>query len=82
MIVQNRYPFVAYNVTTSDGYKLQLFRIPPRENDNRTNKQPIFLEHGIFVDSANWVYIGKRSLGTMVPIVIRYSNIFSSFCVG
>ncbi|CAH1378619.1 unnamed protein product [Tenebrio molitor] len=62
IIVQNRYPFEAYNVTTTDGYKLQLFRIPPRENDNRTNKQPVFLEHGIFVDSANWVYIGERSL--------------------
>ncbi|XP_068896626.1 lipase member N-like [Tenebrio molitor] len=62
IIVQNRYRVEAYNVTTTDGNKLQLFRIPPTENDNRTNKQPVFLEHGIFVDSANWVYIGKRSL--------------------
>ena len=63
MIKQNGYPVLSYNVTTRDGYNLQLFRIPPDEKDNRTNKQPVLLEHGLFHDSSSWVFVGNRSLG-------------------
>ncbi|RZC34843.1 gastric triacylglycerol lipase-like, partial [Asbolus verrucosus] len=62
LIKQNAYNFESHTVTTPDGYILTLFRIPPEENDYRKNKQPVFLQHGTFVDSANWADIGNRSL--------------------
>ncbi|XP_044266008.1 lipase member N-like [Tribolium madens] len=62
MIIQNGYEVFTYYVTTPDGYVLEIFRIPPKEDDNRKNKQPIILEHGIFVDSGSWIFTGNGSL--------------------
>ncbi|RZC34844.1 Abhydro lipase domain containing protein, partial [Asbolus verrucosus] len=62
IIRQNGYQLKTYTVTTLDGYILTMFRIPPRENDNRKNKQPVYIQHGIAADSATWVATGNRSL--------------------
>ncbi|XP_068898516.1 lipase member J-like [Tenebrio molitor] len=59
IIQRSGYKLERYVVTTSDGYVLTLFRIPPEEGDNRKNKQPIFLQHGIASDSAIWVTTGS-----------------------
>jgi lysosomal acid lipase/cholesteryl ester hydrolase len=45
-----------------------LFRILPEEGDNRKDKQPIFLQHGIASDSASWVTTG--SLDTVYNIFL------------
>jgi hypothetical protein len=63
MIRNNGYKVESYEVTTSDGYILTLFRIPPADSDNRKGKQPVFMLHGIATDSSNWVDVGNRSLG-------------------
>ncbi|XP_015838585.1 gastric triacylglycerol lipase-like [Tribolium castaneum] len=62
MILQDGYEVFTYYVVTPDGYVLEIFRIPPKEDDNRKNKQPVVLEHGIFVDSGTWVFTGNKSL--------------------
>lgn len=54
-----------HQVITPDGYILTLHRIPPKEDDFRKNKQPIYLEHGILVDSAAWVLVGEQSVGKL-----------------
>ncbi|KAJ3621876.1 hypothetical protein MTP99_002427 [Tenebrio molitor] len=62
MIRNNGYKVESYEVTTSDGYILTLFRIPPADSDNRKGKQPVFMLHGIATDSSVWVDVGNRSL--------------------
>ncbi|XP_051159553.1 lipase 1-like isoform X2 [Leptopilina boulardi] len=46
-----------HSVTTEDGYKLKMFRIPGLEGS-----KPVFLQHGLFASSNTWVISGKESL--------------------
>ena len=50
----------SHTVTTSDGYNLSLFRI----NDTNTSygKKAVFLQHGLFSDSATWILNKEKSL--------------------
>ncbi|XP_063907410.1 gastric triacylglycerol lipase-like [Zophobas morio] len=47
MIKLNGYKFETHEIVTEDGYKSLAFRIPPKIHDNRKEKQPIVLDHGI-----------------------------------
>ena len=54
----HRYPIIEYSVTTLDGYKLGLHRIPGKKGSNlldvlRTGdeKEPVMLMHGIMGSS-------------------------------
>lgn len=53
------YPVEVYNVTTSDGYIVQMHRIPNGINGsaatNAANRPVIFLQHGLEDDSSVWV---------------------------
>ncbi|XP_063924458.1 lysosomal acid lipase/cholesteryl ester hydrolase-like [Zophobas morio] len=62
MIRQSGYDVQEHDVVTGDGYKSRIFRIPVRDNDNRKNKQPVVLQHGVLVNSAVWTWAGNRSL--------------------
>jgi lysosomal acid lipase/cholesteryl ester hydrolase len=52
-------------VTTEDGYKLKIFRIPGDKNENipdekRNTFPPVLLQHGIFDSSDGWVCNGEE----------------------
>ena len=63
MIKLNGYKFETHEIITEDGYKSLAFRIPPKIHDNRKEKQPIVLDHGIQVNSKVWTWRENRSLG-------------------
>ena len=58
MIKYNGYPAEEYNVTTEDGYIINIQRIPHGRNGrfkDVPNKPVIFLQHGLLCSSTNWV---------------------------
>lgn len=58
MITSKGYPFEKHEVTTSDGYILQLFRIPGGKNEKdyyKTPKPPAYFQHGLLDSADGWV---------------------------
>jgi pimeloyl-ACP methyl ester carboxylesterase len=58
LIKSKGYPAERHYVTTSDGYILQMHRIPYSKNDNGSSKitRPVFfLQHGLLCSSTNWL---------------------------
>ncbi|KAF5294278.1 hypothetical protein FQR65_LT10864 [Abscondita terminalis] len=63
IVKRNGYPIEQYHVTTQDGYILTVFRIPHGKNTTTTEKRkPIFLQHGMTLNSGTYVNIGEKSL--------------------
>lgn len=60
MIVRHGYPLETYEAVTPDGYILTVYRIPAKDSE----AQPVFVQHGLLMDSGVWVALGDRSLGT------------------
>ncbi|XP_044262261.1 lipase member K-like [Tribolium madens] len=60
IVHRHGYPLESYTITTPDDYILTIFRIPAL--NNKLDKQPVFLMHGIFKSSADWVDVGNKSL--------------------
>ncbi|KAF5291044.1 hypothetical protein FQA39_LY14477 [Lamprigera yunnana] len=57
------YPLEEYPVTTEDGYTLTVFRIPHgKESKGKKKRKPIFLQHGMTLNSGIYVNIGNKSL--------------------
>ncbi|KAG4192588.1 hypothetical protein ERO13_A07G168400v2 [Gossypium hirsutum] len=57
MVETNGYECEDHNVTTKDGYILNVVRIPMggcRDCRTRGNKSPVLLQHGVFVAYWNW----------------------------
>ncbi|XP_059487749.1 lipase 3-like [Neocloeon triangulifer] len=57
MIVRQGYKAETHQVTTEDGYVLQMHRIP----SNSPGGEPVFLQHGLLSSSADWVELGPES---------------------
>ncbi|KAF7623626.1 Metalloendopeptidase [Meloidogyne graminicola] len=59
-----------FNVTTEDGYILELHRIPNGKNsleNIKENKPVIFLQHGLLASSADWITnLPHQSLGFLL----------------
>ena len=55
IVEYNGYPCEIHHVTTDDGYILELHRIPHGKNGEPASKGPLFLQHGLFSSSADWV---------------------------
>lgn len=58
MITTKGFPFESHEVTTSDGYILQFFRIPGGKNEvdySTKLKQPVFFQHGLLDSADGWV---------------------------
>ena len=54
MVTSKGYPFEKHEVITSDGYILQIFRIPGAKNEpnyKATPKQPVYFQHGLLDSS-------------------------------
>lgn len=52
------YPVEIHTVITSDGYLLEMHRIP------RIGGIPVYLQHGLLDSSAGWILLGpNNSLG-------------------
>ncbi|MED6159469.1 hypothetical protein PIB30_042597 [Stylosanthes scabra] len=51
MIQTQGYPCEEHKVTTKDGYILGMQRIPTGRSRKPAHKPPVFLQHGVFVDS-------------------------------
>ncbi|CAN8017781.1 unnamed protein product [Ixodes persulcatus] len=71
LIWSKGYPVEEYNVITTDGYILSVQRIPRGRNEvfrnNSSTKVPVFLVHGLFGSSADFVVnFEKQSLGFLL----------------
>lgn len=64
-------------MTTTDGYKLTVFRIF-NKNRSTIGKQPIFIQHGFLADATLWVSVGNRSLGNKN---IKCNVFIDGFCL-
>nr|CAH0101930.1 unnamed protein product [Daphnia galeata] len=65
-VIKHRgYPAEVHNVTTDDGYILELHRIPP--SSNNTPKKVVLLMHGVVESSGTWlVNPSSRSLAILL----------------
>ncbi|KAJ8953101.1 hypothetical protein NQ318_013445 [Aromia moschata] len=59
IVTADGYPIESYYTTTSDGYILNVFRIP-RGKTGRNNNKVAFLQHGLLCSSIDWVIIGPE----------------------
>ncbi|XP_026482358.1 uncharacterized protein LOC113389552 [Ctenocephalides felis] len=64
IIEKHGYPAEIHYVQTSDGYILELHRVPhAKERPNSVTKGVAFLQHGLLGSSAGFVVTGDKSLG-------------------
>lgn len=68
IVAKYGYPIEVHEVTTEDGYILQLHRIPyGRECGPAAGKKVIWLQHGLLCDSSNYVVAGvNKSLAYLL----------------
>ncbi|KAJ9595441.1 hypothetical protein L9F63_013352 [Diploptera punctata] len=68
LIEKYGYPAEIHTVDTEDGYILQMHRIPySSKSPKADNKSVVFLQHGLFASSADWIILGPGvSLGYLL----------------
>lgn len=66
------YPVEIHNVQTSDGYILEMHRIPGNSTSCKGDgKTVVFLQHGLLDSSAGWILMGPHhGLGRKIQIQI------------
>eukprot|EP00997_Jenningsia_sp_PLL12_P008760 NODE_557_length_1616_cov_92.056796_g459_i0.p1 GENE.NODE_557_length_1616_cov_92.056796_g459_i0~~NODE_557_length_1616_cov_92.056796_g459_i0.p1 ORF type:complete len:453 (+),score=90.43 NODE_557_length_1616_cov_92.056796_g459_i0:155-1513(+) len=55
LITSKGYPLETHNVTTLDGYVLQVFRIPHGRKNYTSHGYPVILQHGLIDSSDTWI---------------------------
>ncbi|VEN59465.1 unnamed protein product [Callosobruchus maculatus] len=66
IVLRDGYPVENHYVTTSDGYILNVHRIPRGKSGKKNNKVAL-LQHGILASSSDWVITGPgKALGYML----------------
>ena len=63
--VPSDYPFKAYQVTTDDGYILNLFRLQAKGTQFVEGKPAVFFQHGLNDDGNYWLLNAEQSPGFM-----------------
>ncbi|XP_057665426.1 lipase 3-like isoform X1 [Diorhabda carinulata] len=66
-ILNDRYGFdlKKHTVTTEDGYILTIFQLS-LQHDNKNQKSPVILQHGVLVDGRSWFISGQNSLAFVI----------------
>ncbi|EFN63086.1 Lipase 3 [Camponotus floridanus] len=73
MIRKAGYPAEAHVVTTEDGYRLTLHRIP-----GANDSLPVLLQHGLLCSSVDWIFLGKgKALASMKWASMIYPRMFT-----
>ena len=57
IVAENGFKSESHKVTTTDNYELKMFRV----NNGNPTKPPVFLQHGLFSDSATWILNKEKS---------------------
>lgn len=64
------YTVEEHKVKTADGHILTMFRIPNHHTSNElTNRHPVYLQHGLVATCANFLGLGRNSLGIVYFII-------------
>lgn len=66
MVERQKYPLERHqDIRTDDGYLLEVHRIPyGKTNQNKTNRPPVLLVHGLTSSSVDWINTGPdNSIG-------------------
>ncbi|KAJ8922569.1 hypothetical protein NQ315_007599 [Exocentrus adspersus] len=81
MVRSYGYPVESYEVQTEDGYILDMFRIPPRQQANKKIQHSItnavFLMHGMLTNSESFIYGGPSE-----SIALRLADLGYDVFVG
>ena len=68
IVSKSGFPSETHVVTTSDGYILEVHRIPhaPKNANSSATRPVVFLQHGLLSSSADWVLEGtEKGLGML-----------------
>lgn len=68
LIRRHGYPSESHLIVTEDGYILRMHRIAGSQTGSNKGNQPVFLQHGLFGSSADWIMNGNESLGNKLAI--------------
>ena len=64
VIVKDGYKCEIFEVTTDDGYVLKIHRVMSKKDGKRSQKYPVFLMHGLYGSSINYLLSGpEHALG-------------------
>jgi hypothetical protein len=72
MVERNGYEMESHNVVTEDGYILTVFRLTSSLEGSNEKKQPVYVEHGIFLNCDTWTFVGQRSLGKSYNYFLKH----------
>ncbi|KAI4469866.1 lysosomal acid lipase-related [Holotrichia oblita] len=67
-VKRNNYPIEVHNLNTSDGYELNIHRIPHGLDNNSSsgNRSVILLVHGLQESAEHWMINGNKSLAFLL----------------
>ncbi|VDK63690.1 unnamed protein product [Onchocerca ochengi] len=86
IILYHGYPVQVFHAQTTDGYILELHRIPFGKNNSSTKRKynrPVFLQHGLLGSSADWVEnLPNESFDAMFNVVLNETKQSSLYYVG
>lgn len=71
LIAKYGYPVEVHNVVTSDGYILELHRIPHSRDDKPGDRPAVLLMHGLLSSSADFLIMGPgNALGKYLHQIV------------
>lgn len=68
LVQRDGYPLETHYVTTKDGYILTVHRIPTGKG-GETNGKVVYLQHGLLLDTTQWVLLGPESENALGKLI-------------